>query len=180
MLTGLAMQTEMLEMQSTNNSDRKKLKRLTQLSRNTISHMRDFVWSIDSRKDKLEDLIERMHEYAEELLLPSGITFNINVESKNLSKKLNLNCRKNLFLIYKEAMTNITKHSNAEHVEVSLTTLKECCIFSIKDNGDTSNIKTSSGQGLANMKMRAEHINAILEFDLTEGFGIALTLPKTF
>jgi ligand-binding sensor domain-containing protein len=180
MLTGLAMQTEMLEMQATNNSDRKKLKRLTQLSRNTISHMRDFVWSIDSRKDKLEDLIERMHEYAEELLLPSGVTFNINVDSKNLKKILNLNCRRNLFLIYKEAMTNISKHSSARHVEVRLTTLKDCCKFTIKDNGDTSKLRTSSGQGLANMKMRAEHINGNLEFDLTDGFGIVITLPRTF
>ncbi len=60
MLTGLAMQTEMLEMQAKSQSEKKKLKRLTQLSRNTIAHMRDFVWSIDSRKDNVQDLIERM------------------------------------------------------------------------------------------------------------------------
>jgi ligand-binding sensor domain-containing protein len=178
MLTGLAMQTEMLEMQATSKAEKNKFKRLTMLSRNTISHMRDFVWSIDSRKDRLEDLVERMHEYAEECLLPAGITYEIQIKGTPFSKKIDLNCRRNLFLIYKEAVTNILKHSNARHVDVSIFNQNTSCKFRIKDDGDIKNIKNTTGQGLANMKMRSSHINAELSFDLTDGFCIEILMPR--
>lgn len=178
MLTGLAMQTEMLEMQAQTKADKHKFKRLTTLSRNTISHMRDFVWSIDSRKDRLEDLIERIHEYAEECLLPAGIAYDIQIEGMPLSKKLDLNCRRNLFLIYKEAVTNIVKHSNAKHVDIHIFNQKTCCKFRIKDDGDLKFLKTSTGQGLANMKMRSEQIKAELSLDVSDGFCIELLLPQ--
>lgn len=140
--------------------------------------MRDFVWSIDSRKDRLEDLVERMHEYAEDCLLPAEIAYEITIEGTPLSKKLDLNCRRNLFLIYKEAVTNIVKHSNAKHVQVSIFNQKACCKFCIKDDGKLEAIKPSTGQGLANIKMRSEHINAELKFDATDGFSIELLLPQ--
>lgn len=180
MLTGLAMQTEMLEMQAKSKSDKKELKRLTQLSRNTIAHMRDFVWSLDSRKDSLEDLIERMQEYAEEYLLPAGIQYKMVVEGIQRTKKLNLNCRKNLFLIFKEAIANILKHSNAKNVQVHIVNRKSECRFMIKDDGKINGIKKSTGQGLANMKMRSEHMNASLKFDTVDGFCIELSLPQNF
>jgi ligand-binding sensor domain-containing protein len=178
MLTGLAMQTEMLEMQSNNQIDKRKLRKITNLSRNTISHMRDFVWSIDSRRDKLEDLIERMNELAEDLLLPAGISYNIKTSGLNLQKKINLNCRRNLFLIYKEALNNTIKHSNAKSVMVEFTVDHGRCNFNIKDDGVIDQIKYKSGLGLANMKLRTESINAKLEFDLKEGFGINILLPS--
>jgi len=178
MLTGIAMQTEMLEMQVKSESDKKKLKRLTHLSRNTIARMRDFVWTIDSRKDKLENLVERMHEYAEEHLLPSGIHYEIQTDRHGLSKKLNPNCRRNLYLIFKEAITNILKHSNAKNVVISISTRKGSCKFSIQDNGNKA-VKTSTGQGLANMKMRSEEINAQLQINTVNGFSIDVILPRT-
>jgi len=178
MLTGIAMQTEMLEMQANNEVEKKKLNRLTTLSRNTIAHMRDFVWTIDSRKDKLENLIERMHEYAEEHLLPSGIQFEIKIDRYGLSKKLNPNCRRNLYLIFKEAITNVLKHSNAKNVVISISTKKGSCTFSIKDDGILKVDKTSTGQGLANMKMRSEEINAELQINTLNGFCIDVILPK--
>lgn len=178
MLTGLAMQTEMLEMQATNSIDKNRLHQITTLSRNTVSHMRDLVWSIDSRRDTLADLIERMQELAEDLLLPADIAYSITADDLNLQKKLNLNCRKNLFLIYKEAINNIVKHSNAKNVVVKLTNKNGVCNFSIKDDGCAKAVNHVSGLGLANMKMRSQSINANLEFDLKDGFGIYISIPN--
>jgi glucose-6-phosphate-specific signal transduction histidine kinase len=177
MLTGLAMKTEILEMQSNNEIDKIKLRKITNQSRKTVSYMRDFVWSIDSRKDKLEDLIERLQELAEELLLPIGIEYKIDTNQLDLQKKLNPNCKRNLFLIYKEALNNIVKHSKAEEVSIVFNIEKGVLNFNIKDNGKISTLNSTTGQGLANMKMRAEHINAKLDFDLKNGFGINLALP---
>lgn len=178
MLTGLAMQTEMLEMQATNPNQKTKLHKITHLSRSTISHMRDLVWSIDSRRDTLGNLVERLHELAEELLLPAGISYQIDIDVPNLQKKINFNCRRNLYLIYKEAINNIIKHSDAKQVKIKLNIKKGNCEFSIKDNGHIKVKKQVSGFGLVNMKMRAQSINADLKFDLEDGFGIYLSIPN--
>lgn len=179
MLTGLAMQTEMLEMQTNNTIDKTKLHQLTTISRNTISHMRDLVWSIDSRKDTLADLLERMQELAEELLLPANITYTFSTDDSNLQKKVNINCRRNIFLIYKEALTNIIKHSNAKNVKVHIANTHNGCVFRIKDDGSFTIVQNSTGMGLANMEMRANSINARLEFNTKNGFGITLHLPHS-
>jgi len=179
MLTGLAMQTEILEMQSTNPIYKQKLHKITALSRNTISNMRDLVWSIDSRRDTVGDIVERMHELAEELLLPAQISYRINADDINLEKKVDLNCRRHLFLIYKEAIHNVVKHSDAKHVQVLIKNEIGGCQFFIKDDGNMKKVNRSTGLGLANMKMRAKSINADLEFDYKGGFGIRLVVPHT-
>jgi len=178
MLTGLAMQTEMLEMQSTNEKDKTKLHKITNMSRKTVSHMRDLVWSIDSRKDTFGNLVERMHELAEDLLLPAGISYHIDIEELNLQKKINFNCRRNLYLIYKEGINNIIKHSDAKKVTIEFNNHEGACLFIIKDNGSLKTKKYSSGLGLANMKMRAKSINADLNFDIEDGFGIYISIPN--
>jgi signal transduction histidine kinase len=178
MLTGLAMQTEMLEMQTTNFDDKTKLHKITNLSRSTISHMRDLVWSIDSRRDTVGNLIERMHELAEELLLQADVSYQIEVDDLNLQKKINFNCRRNLYLIYKEAINNIIKHSDAKEVKINFHNNKGTCEFSIVDNGSVKPPQHVSGLGLANMKLRAKNINAHLKFDLENGFGIHIDIPN--
>ncbi|NEV92751.1 two-component system sensor with a ligand-binding domain protein [Psychroflexus sp. YR1-1] len=177
MLTGLAMQSEMLEMQTNHKIDKNRLHNITTMSRDTISHMRDLVWSIDSRRDTLGDLLERMQELAEEMLLPAEIRYSIEADELNLSKKINLNCKRNLFLIYKEAVTNIVKHSDANEVHIKITKKKAECIFEIKDNGKGENLKQGTGMGLANMKLRCDSMDAKLEFDMENGFGVRVNLP---
>ncbi len=179
MLTGLAMQTEMLEMQTKSKSEKSKLKKITTLSRQTISHMRDLVWSIDGRRDRMSDLLERMNELAEEMLLPAKITYDIEVNDLNFNKKINLNCKRNLFLIYKEAITNVIKHSNANYVNVTISLQKKTCLFSIKDNGDIEEIPQNSGLGLSNIKMRCSDINAEVKFEIQNGFGIYVVIPNS-
>src|SRR5690606_12315491 len=141
--------------------------------------MRDLVWSIDSRKDTLADLLERMQELAEELLLPANITYTFSTDDSNLQKKVNINCRRNIFLIYKEALTNIIKHSNAKNVKVHIANTQNGCVFRIKDDGSFTIVQNSTGMGLANMEMRAKSINARLEFNTKNGFGITLHLPHS-
>ncbi|MEM6516405.1 MAG: two-component regulator propeller domain-containing protein [Bacteroidota bacterium] len=177
LLSGLAMQTELLEANA-NEQDKKRLHKIASISRNAVSQMRDLVWSIDSRRETVADLIERMRELAEELLLPRDIAFQLNdVEIKNPQKKLQAQTKQHLFLIYKEAINNIVKHSDATSVNVKIINTGRNCQFSIKDNGSKKKAYKSTGLGLANMKMRAEQLEAKLDFNHSDGFGIYLELP---
>ena len=179
LLSGLAMQTELMEINASE-TDKFKLQKIAGISRNAISQMRDLVWSIDSRRETVEDLLERMRELAEELLLPKDISFQMDsFNVKNPNKKLPAYTKQHIFLIYKEAITNILRHSDATHAAVTITNdTKGCCLI-IKDNGSKKECYTSTGLGLSNMTMRAVNLKGHLEFNKENGFEVKLFLPFT-
>ncbi|MGB5983408.1 MAG: two-component regulator propeller domain-containing protein [Nonlabens sp.] len=177
LLSGLAMQTELME-KNANESDKNRLHKIANISRNAVSQMNYLVWSIDSRRETVDHLIERMCELAEELLLPKEISFYLDTSDiKNPEKKIPAQTKQGIFLIYKEAITNIVKHSDASVVHVSIKNQHKCCQFVIKDNGSKKESYRSSGLGLSNMEMRAEKLKAKLKFGYDKGFGVALDLP---
>ena len=140
--------------------------------------MRDLVWSIDSRRETVKDLIERMRELGEELLLPKDVSFHIdssNIKSPN--RKLPAQTKQHIFLIYKEAITNIIRHSDATDVKVTLINDSKGCQFVIKDNGTEKESYKSSGLGLSNMVMRAEKMRGSFNFQKANGFCVQLHLP---
>jgi len=109
MLSGLAMQTELLELTASEDT-KPKLARVAEMSRSAMSRMRDTVWAIDARKDTLADLVDRMREHAEETLTPRNIQYSINITRLELDRVLTTDVRQSLYLIYKEAVTNVAKH----------------------------------------------------------------------
>jgi ligand-binding sensor domain-containing protein/two-component sensor histidine kinase len=177
LLSGLAMQTELLEMNASQ-EDKSKLQKIAAISRSAISQMRDLVWSIDSRRNTSNDLIERMHELAEELLLPRDISFTIDSTGTNQgNKKLPPPVKQNLFLIYKESITNLLKHSDASHLQITIENHAKGCVFLIKDNGSVKDNYSSTGLGLANIELRAKTIGGTVTFETDNGFAIRLELP---
>ena len=181
-LSGLAMQTELLEY-SAKDQDKPKLKRISDMSRNAMAQMRDVIWATDARKDKFDDLLIRMKEFAAEMLFPKRIQCNFKVNNIYTDKKIPVQVRQNLYLIFKEAITNVAKHSNASKVVVSFT--KEGSRFSmlIRDDGSSSQANgtpTSSlnGSGLKNMQMRAKTIHADLIIEKDRGYEIALDMKS--
>jgi len=174
MLSGLAMQTELLEL--TANEERKpKLARVAEMSRSAMSRMRDTVWAIDARKDTLADLVDRMREHAEETLPPRSIQYAININRLETDRVLATDVRQSLYLIYKEAITNAAKHSNGDTVNVDLRSDEAGFTMQLHDNGTVpaKDYKTT-GAGLSNMQMRAASIDATLTVNTDNGYRIVL------
>ncbi|MDH3648866.1 MAG: histidine kinase [Saprospiraceae bacterium] len=179
LLSGLAMQTELLEY-TAKEKDKPKLKRISEMSRNAMAQMRDVIWATDARKDQFEDLLVRMKEHAAEILFPKGISCYFKVHNINVERRIAVQIRQNLYLIFKEAVTNIAKHSNASRADVVLSRDGSRFEMRIFDNGKPSqSVETSSslnGSGLANMEMRARNINANLKIDQEDGFSISIKM----
>jgi signal transduction histidine kinase len=178
-LSGLAMQSEILELSATE-AMKPRLKRIGELSRSAMSHLRDTVWAIDARKDKLENLLDRMREHAEENLTPKGIVFDLETEQFDLQKNMPANIRQNLYLIYKEAITNIAKHSDANRVRIKLQKWGQNGLeMQIADNGNAvEKAYKTTGSGTSNMQMRAEKIGGTLEIIRTNGFCVRLRVKR--
>jgi signal transduction histidine kinase len=112
-----------------------------------------------------------------------NIHCNYHIDKNIESQIIDINARKNLLLISKEAINNILKHAHATNIDISLGSEKDQIVLKIQDNGvgmeDSEN--TFSGNGLKNMKYRAQKIRGILSIKSEKGKGTTIfcTVPIT-
>ncbi len=172
-LSGLAMQSQMLTY-TAKEEQKESLTGISNMSRDAMEHMRDIVWAMDSRKDKFENLIDRMRAFAEKNLAMKSITHEFIVSDIDTKKFINPGKRQAIYLIFKEAITNIIKHSDGRHVRIRFSCENNILYLSIHDNGSEKNSLNSDGLGLSNMKMRAEKIGGRLHLKYDAGYLVEL------
>lgn len=80
--------------------------------------------------------------------------------------------------IIKEGLTNISRHSNATRVHLSLVEHPGFFQLTLHDNGTTFSARENSGIGLTNMRDRVETLNGYIKITHDDGFRIFVTLPK--
>lgn len=154
------------------------LKQITQQSKAIQQNMSDIVWSIRPENENIENLEIRMREYAAQTLEPLNISTQIHF-NKNLSEaSLPQNYRKDVLLIFKEAITNIVKHSNATEVKIDFSKSTENIQLIIKDNGSWKQAEnqTTSGTGTKSMEQRAQNNGGYLSIDKAAS-KITVTIP---
>jgi signal transduction histidine kinase len=148
------------------------LEKIGTTSRKTIESMSDIVWMINPNNDSLIKLFERIENFSRELLGSKDAVFRLNYDKKLNDLILNIDLRKNLYLICREAIHNAAKYSNANKVEITIKTKKANIEVEIKDNGigfDFLNLKP--GNGILNMKVRAKQIEATININSKIGTG---------
>jgi signal transduction histidine kinase len=172
MLSSLAMQSEVMGL-TAKDEQVEKFEKLSNLSREAMSRMRDTVWAIDARKDKVDDLLDRMKDYVSDRL--EGHPLQVSFDHKEVLKesKLRPDVRQNIYLIFKEAVHNAAKYSNGDKLNIIFKQNEKDLYLEVRDNGtiDEDKIKTS-GLGTSNMKMRAERIGKTLEIHTKKGFAV--------
>jgi len=140
------------------------LKKMGSASRGMIDNMNDIVWAIHPKNDQFENVIERMQFFAAELLSGKNILLDFNIDDRLKRVKLPMEKRKNFYLIFKEAVTNAYKYSNAKAVKVIITSENNWLIMHISDNGSgfEPGGKNVTGNGLRNMRSRSKEVGAEL------------------
>lgn len=178
LLSGIAMQSELLEMVTTDEKTKPKLGGIAKVSRSAMSRMSDVIWSIDSRKDKVTDLLERMSGHAMDILSPLDIEWKLEVTNIDEQRKMPVLLRENIYFIFKEAINNIGKHAETTKVHISFSNHHKQFKMTIHNNGEAKVVVNKShkkGQGTANMIMRAQKIDASLTKDNSDGYTVTLT-----
>jgi len=180
LLAGIAMQTDLMQLSISDENYKSKLAKIGTTSRSAMSRMGDVLWSVDARKDKLEDLLLRMQEHTAEVLQPLGIDYQFEIGKFNVNKKIGLKLRQNLYLIFKESINNIAKHSTASKATISIENKGNFFQLRIKDNGEAKDKSASykTGQGLSNLKMRSEEIQGNLSTYSKNGFEVVLKVRR--
>ena len=168
-LTEIALQSDFLQTMEVPDKLEESLKQIGAQSRRIVSSLDDIVWSIDARNDTVGDLTDRMQDHMNNVLPDRKVYYDFDCD---MQQQLDVSLKENLYLIYKEAVNNIAKHSNADRVDVKLCADGSGFTLGIKDNGTEVTGSRKSGQGLSNMKMRAKRIDAEITFNNKNGFEV--------
>ncbi|MFA6470107.1 MAG: two-component regulator propeller domain-containing protein [Bacteroidota bacterium] len=157
------------------------VKKISSLSSDAKQAMEEVVWSLSPKNDTLNNLVDRMGDVAAQWCsdhsLQCHLAFCIIPSNIIISEEI----RKNVYLIFKEAMNNILKHSNADAVELISWVENEFFYLTIRDNGKglspvSSKTKTIGGNGLLNMGMRAKSIGAELNIASEKNKGTSISV----
>jgi hypothetical protein len=138
--------------------------------------MTDIVWMIDSKNDRFEDVFIKMRTLASETIGSGSIELKIHLDESLNDLKMPMSKRKNFYLIYKEAINNLLKYSNCTKVIIDVKKVDDSISMEIKDDGDGFNIENTRGNGLKNMKKRAEELNGYLLVSSGPGQGTSIKL----
>ena len=156
-------------------------------ARNLVDTMSDIVWSIDPRRDELSDLARKIREFASDVLEAGSIDWELQMPQEFDQIKLNPEQRRELFLIFKEALNNIARHANCRAVLLTIVIAHHQLSAEIQDDGCgfvaaapmSSTTNGGSGHGLGNMQRRAALIGGHFSLHSSPGAGtrIRLTVP---
>lgn len=158
------------------------LEKISTSAQKMMDSMHDIVWTTQPANDSLNSITVRMREFAAEVLEAKNIQYQIQVEEPLLYVKLPTKRHYDFYMIFKEAINNAAKYSDATHVHVQVNRENGHLWMHIRDNGvgfNQTNIK--SGNGLKNMQKRAQQLEGELNIYSRPGEGtlIKVTLPIT-
>ncbi|MEO8590953.1 MAG: two-component regulator propeller domain-containing protein, partial [Flavobacteriales bacterium] len=146
--------------------------RIGETSSESLRSMSDIVWAIDPKNDEGEALVKRMRRIATELLTSKGIDVSFSVTGGVEELKLPMNARKEVVLIFKEALHNVSKYANASIVQVSLHRRNGTLAMSVKDDGGGFDVSLHpDGHGLGSMHRRAASLGSVLTLTSAPGLG---------
>jgi len=158
------------------------LSKITEQSAQMQQGMSDIVWAIKPDNDKMENMLVRMREYAAYALESKEIDVSFVVDNDVLEKNLDMQQRRDVFLIFKEAVNNAAKYSGAAAIKIRLQKAFNNIVMEITDNGSGFEIaEGASSNGLKNMQARAASINGRLEIisGKNKGTSVIMNIPAT-
>jgi len=150
---------------------------ITTHARAMLEAMDDIVWAVNPRNDHFNDLAVRMREFAIPLLEAKNIRFDIDINESILNTRIKMEARKNIFLIFKECINNLLKHSACTAMKVQVTKTDTYLEIVISDNGRGFDLSAPTNRnGLKNLQMRAAEINGRLQVTTKPGAGVVTRL----
>ncbi len=157
---------------------RQPLETISGLAEEGMVEIRSFMTSLDEETEDWTTLIANMRRYASHTLLPHGMKVAFHSSTRTATHPPSGLLSLNIFRIYKEALNNIVKHTQATRVSIKITISPSHVYLKIEDDGpglsDTNGWKH---RGLTNMAARADRLGGHLEIRGEKGVTIECTLP---
>ena len=141
----------------------------------TVSAMRDITRLIQSDRYGSDDLATLLRETAARVL--RAIPHTLTLEVSTPGRKLPVDRQRDLSLMFKEALYNITCHAAATGVKICLAQSSTQLSVTIHDNGQGFDpAATTEGMGLTNLQRRAAKHGGSVRIDSAPAQGTTLTI----
>ncbi len=158
-LSSIAMMTGVMKDLVTDDTSKQTAEEVSTEATELVARMREIIWSMNSKNDTLENLIQYIRHYAERYLEKNSIECKFTVTGEIPLLNLSGDKRENLFLVVKETLHNTVKYAMSTSVALDVKLNQKAILIRIADNGqgfDMSKIG-KFGNGLSNMNKRIEN-----------------------
>jgi signal transduction histidine kinase len=149
------------------------LEEINRVARETAASMRDIVWLIRPDVSAGEDFVVKLRETA--ALMLAGLEWEF--DGDHLVRPLSLEWKREVLLIFKEALHNIRRHAAARKVTIRLADGKGEFVMEISDDGVGFDPNLpSAGHGLTSQRQRASALGGEWQIESSPGQGSRMTL----
>jgi ligand-binding sensor domain-containing protein/two-component sensor histidine kinase len=149
-------------------------------SRQSVEAMGDIVWAVNPKRDNVVDLAHRMRRFANDSLTPRNIEFHLDAPTPNQNVRVNTEVRREVLLVFKEAINNVARHSGCRNASAALKIERGRLVLIVSDDGHGfDEARIDHGHGLESMRRRAEKLGGKIEMSSRDGEGttVSLTAP---
>jgi signal transduction histidine kinase len=147
------------------------VEKINKTAQSSADSLSDLIWTVKPHENYLNDMADRFRDYCNRMLDSKQIDYSLQIPSDLPIIDLGVEKRRNLYLIFKEAVNNAVKHSNCTYLTATLDVTGGHLTMIITDNGKGFDSEEADGMGLQNMINRAASIGAKLIIDSEEGTG---------
>lgn len=176
--TNISILSELSQREQNMANIKKTLATISQLSREGVSEIRSFMQSLDSRELTWQALAAEVRKQGAALVDPHNILFTAETSVEIVPESPGSLLWLNIIRIYKEALTNVIKHSEAGSVAVLLTVDLQRLVLIVQDDGIGLRENPAPGRGLPNMKKRAEEVGGRVTLAAADrGTRVVLEIP---
>lgn len=179
-LASLQHLTEMIKLKKTEMEKEAILSKIDNNAKEVYDNFRDFIWTLDAKSDSVLELFMYLRDFADDYFRFSDVNIYTNSTPENLPNIiLPGRISKEIVPIFKEAITNITKHAKAKNVHLSFELTKDEFSIILKDDGLGFDIEqVAKGKGLNNIQHRSSRTggNLTIFSNANQGTEIKLTV----
>lgn len=153
------------------------LSAIADLSRELVDSMSDIVWAINPARDHLTDLSRRMRQFVSDICTARQIEFRFLTPPSEGDLTVKANMRREVFLLFKEAVNNMVRHSCCSRAELELRASEGELVLQVRDNGrgfDPASV--DAGHGLRSMRERTDALGGRLDLLSQPGRGTTVTI----
>jgi signal transduction histidine kinase len=153
------------------------IQEIRRLAERTVAVVRDM--SLLLRPSMLDDLglIPAVQWQAREVSRTHNIK--VQVYADSVSEDLSDECKTCIYRVVQEALRNVVRHANANHVQIRLSQSQDTLLLTIQDDGQGFEPEREKGVGLLGMEERVFHLHGTFQLESRPGQGtlIRVELP---
>ena len=178
-LSQIAIQSEVVRLKLTDEDPKiqQRLSEIADTSRELVDSMGEIVWAMQPGQDDHDDLATRMRHFASNIFSAREIEFHFQLLASEKRPELDAAARRQVFLIFKEAVNNIVRHADCSRAVIEFGAGAGLMTLKLRDNGrGIIPGAAGEGHGIPNMRRRAAALGGTIDMTPGADGGLVTTL----